>query len=207
MNKQSAGSLRKAAFTLVELLTVIAIIAILMAMLFPAYSGIKDHARNKKAEGDIRMIAQAVAQFQVDYGQYPRLTSSLIGATDESCGDPVASAPLHNAVLFNILRAIDAEPNLGHSQNPRRNSYLETKLVSNPAAPRDGFLDGSAAAQGKGVKGALYDPWGAVWRGDRLQQRRPVGGNRVLLGLWRRGRTPGECRCLLAGEGQEAGER
>jgi len=54
-------SLRKphaAAFTLIELLTVIAIIAILMGLLFPVLSSAKNQARRQAAAVAIRLAKQ-----------------------------------------------------------------------------------------------------------------------------------------------------
>jgi prepilin-type N-terminal cleavage/methylation domain-containing protein len=162
MNLRSVRSRLADGFTLIELLTVITIIAILMAMLFPFIQGAKESAKNRKADSDVRTIVHAVEQYNVEYGQYPRLTSANAaggGAQDDTCGDPVSGASVNNSNLFNVLRDIDAEPNTNHSQNTRRQVFMDTKVVSNPEAPRDGFMD-KQGGSGKGVRYALYDPWG-----------------------------------------------
>ncbi len=155
---------RSAAFTLIELLTVITIIAILMAMLFPMIGQAKESARQRKADGDLRIIVQATQQYNVEYGQFPQINpnpSTTAATTDDACGDKAAQMQLDNCNLFNILRDFDKTPNDGHKQNPRKVQFLEGKPVSTPSNPRDGFLDNPSA--GAGVLGAWYDPWGSQY--------------------------------------------
>jgi len=57
----------KKAFTLIELLVVIAIIAILAAMLMPALEGAREAARTASCMSNMRNIALAVAQYEIDY--------------------------------------------------------------------------------------------------------------------------------------------
>jgi prepilin-type N-terminal cleavage/methylation domain-containing protein len=158
MNRQTFRSLP--GFTLIELLTVITIIAILMAMLFPFVFAIKETARQRKADQDIRVIVNAVQNFHVDYGQYPAVdpNSNPQNTGDTACGDKAAQITIDNANLFNILRDINKAPNDNHALNPRQQKYIETHVVSNPASPRDGFLE--VAGGGAGVAGSWYDPWG-----------------------------------------------
>ena len=65
-------------FTLVELLTVIAIIAILMGLLFPVLGIIKDKAHNAAAKTACLGIITAVKAYNTEYGKYPepRATAS-----------------------------------------------------------------------------------------------------------------------------------
>ena len=58
-------------FTLIELLVVITIIAILMALLFPAFKGVQDQAKRTQAKNDVTQIVTAVNAFYTEYGQYP----------------------------------------------------------------------------------------------------------------------------------------
>ena len=59
------------AFTLIELLIVIAIIGILMALLFPAVNGAIDAARKAQAKNDVTQIATAVTAYETEYGKLP----------------------------------------------------------------------------------------------------------------------------------------
>ncbi|MEI8312777.1 MAG: type II secretion system protein [Verrucomicrobiota bacterium] len=60
-------------FTLIELLVVIAIIGILMALLFPAFTGVMEAARRAKAKNDLVQLAIAIKAYQTEYGKLPIL--------------------------------------------------------------------------------------------------------------------------------------
>jgi prepilin-type N-terminal cleavage/methylation domain-containing protein len=163
--KLPAPSRSAEGFTLIELLTVITIIAILMAMLFPFINGARESAKKKKAEQDTRTIVHAVEQYNVEYGQYPKVNPAATPPTgaipDDAVGDQqYAGMTMDNAALFNTLRDIDRTPNGDHAQNPRRMVFLDGKPVAKPEKPREGFLDVSSSA---GTQGSFYDPWGVQY--------------------------------------------
>src|SRR5471032_2661647 len=99
------------AFTLVELLTVIAIIAILMGLLFPALQIVKDQANKVKAKTDVVNTVAAVKQYYTEYGKYPLsgvAQNGVATSTDYVFGDTTsastAGTPHNNNLLFDILR-------------------------------------------------------------------------------------------------------
>ncbi|MDQ3621322.1 MAG: type II secretion system GspH family protein [Verrucomicrobiota bacterium] len=147
-----------AAFTLVELLTVIAIIAVLMGLLFPAIGAVQDNAKKVQAKNDVMQIVTAVKAYYTEYGKYPPVEAggSSGEETDVIVGDPAGGAAQTNDVLFNTLRNIPTGPNADFKLNPRKIVFFEGRSVKNPAQPRGGFLDNA----GSGDKGAFYDPWG-----------------------------------------------
>ncbi len=61
----------RSGFTLIELLVVITVIAILMALLFPAFKGVQDQAKRTQAKNDVTQIVTAVNAFYTEYGQVP----------------------------------------------------------------------------------------------------------------------------------------
>jgi len=61
----------KSALTLVELLVVIATIAILAALLLPALSRSMQRARQIQCVNNVRQLGQAMLQFVSDYRAYP----------------------------------------------------------------------------------------------------------------------------------------
>lgn len=63
---------RKRAFTLVELLVVLAIIALLLAFLLPALNAARERARRIKCGSNLHQIGIAVRMYYNDYRQYPR---------------------------------------------------------------------------------------------------------------------------------------
>ena len=62
------------AFTLVELLTVIAIIALLAAILFPAFSRARENARRASCTSNLRQIGMGMIQYTADYDGYQPAT-------------------------------------------------------------------------------------------------------------------------------------
>lgn len=59
------------AFTLIELLTVIAIVGILMAILIPAIGAAKNAANRAKTKSQFGQWATAMTSFKQEYGYYP----------------------------------------------------------------------------------------------------------------------------------------
>ena len=70
--RRASGSvLGPSAFTLVELLVVIAIIALLMALLLPAVQSVRESARQAACSNNIRNLAQAFEQHAHAIGHFP----------------------------------------------------------------------------------------------------------------------------------------
>jgi len=65
-------------FTLIELVTVIAIMLILAGIALPTYNGIRNRANKTKAVAEIQSFATAIASFQTDMGRLPRTLNELV---------------------------------------------------------------------------------------------------------------------------------
>jgi prepilin-type N-terminal cleavage/methylation domain-containing protein/prepilin-type processing-associated H-X9-DG protein len=67
MNKKTEKL--KQAFALIELLTVIAIIALLAAILFPVFSRARENARRSSCQSNLKQIGLAIMQYTQDYDE------------------------------------------------------------------------------------------------------------------------------------------
>ena len=145
---------KAAAFTLLELLVVISIIAVLAGILLPVTGAVMENAKKTEAKSTVMQVLTAIKSFQTDYGVYPNPDAVNTDVTWLGSG---------NEKLFNILRATDT---VTGSVNTRRVVYFEGRDVKNPKAPKGGFATQSATnivgKQSVMVNtGALVDPWGA----------------------------------------------
>src|SRR6266571_3629470 len=128
------------AFTLLELLIVIAIIAILVGLLFPAFKAVQNQAKKTQAKNDLTQIVNAVNAFYTEYGKYP------VATNDNTISN--------NADLFYSLRAVSAGANLNNAVNTRQIVFINPPNVKDTANPRSGI----------GSNGQYYDPWGTPYR-------------------------------------------
>jgi prepilin-type N-terminal cleavage/methylation domain-containing protein/prepilin-type processing-associated H-X9-DG protein len=67
---------RRHGFTLVELLTVIAIIALLAAMLFPAFASARAKARDANCLSNLKQIGMALKLYGADWGEFLPLANN-----------------------------------------------------------------------------------------------------------------------------------
>jgi len=145
------------AFTLIELLVVIAIIIILAGLLFPAFRGVQNQARQTQAKNDLTQIVTAVNAFYTEYGRYPT------SATD----DTTATYGLANTnnLLFNELRACTATDTSCTGAavlNTRQIVFISPPYVKNPVQPKSGIgIPGTGAPA---PVGQFWDPWGTPYK-------------------------------------------
>jgi prepilin-type N-terminal cleavage/methylation domain-containing protein len=136
-------------FTLIELLVVISIIIILMGLLFPAFKGVQDQARNTQAKNDLLQIVNAINAFYTEYGQYPCGAQGGGDANDYFTGNDN-----DRKTLFDTLRA--PFPTTPPALNPKGVVFLQPPTVKNDTV---GNRKGGIASDG-----VYYDPWGTGYR-------------------------------------------
>ncbi len=74
---------KRLGFTLIELLVVIAIIAILAAILFPAFARAREQARKTSCMSNLKQLGLAVMQYTQDYDEkFPNTAQNWKPATD-----------------------------------------------------------------------------------------------------------------------------
>jgi len=153
------------AFTLIELLTVIAIIVVLMGILLPALQQSKIAAAKTAARSMTQIITTAVNSYEVEYGHLPPTDlPPKEDGQDLVLGETTVGAVQSNNVVFDALRNIPRGPNTDYQANPKRVVYFEERVAraSSQGKPRTGFYDPTAGAGAPpaDLAGSLYDPFG-----------------------------------------------
>jgi prepilin-type N-terminal cleavage/methylation domain-containing protein len=85
-------SRRHAAFTLMELLVVISIIAILAALIFPVGAALKNKAALKKARTQLKEVEALIARYKTRFGYYPPDHPTAVGVN-----------PYYNSLYFELV--------------------------------------------------------------------------------------------------------
>lgn len=77
-------------FTIVELLTVMAVIALLIGLLVPALSMVKDRAKDIQQRAQFHAINSGLEMFKADFGGYPESNDNQIGtvSSPQKVNDP-----------------------------------------------------------------------------------------------------------------------
>lgn len=81
-------ALRQQGFTLIEIMVVVAIIAILGAAVVPLIMDRPDQARVVKAKQDIKSIESALELYRLDNFNYPSTDQGLEALIEKPTGDP-----------------------------------------------------------------------------------------------------------------------
>ncbi len=80
---------RQSGFTLMEVLVVVAILAILAAIVVPQIMNRPDEARRVAAKADIAAIVQALKLYRLDNGNYPATDQGLLALVQRPTSNPV----------------------------------------------------------------------------------------------------------------------
>jgi type II secretory pathway pseudopilin PulG len=173
------------AFTLVEIVTAIAIIAILAAILVPAFSLAMKTAMNVKQKGQFNSINIALEAFRTDFGDYPASynptdTTNLYGASQRLAEAVIGYDGLgfHPRSIFSQYGTSDGVvPHGGATDNriylyagiiatdreasikQRKGPYLETETAN---AAKMGDLYGTAVGAPGNNTFVLTDAFGTV---------------------------------------------
>lgn len=153
--------MKKSAFSLIELLVVVAILGILTVIAVPNYLNSMVKAKFAKAEGDLYSIAHAIESFHMDHNKYPEWTYP-----DGQHKNPVnlRLTPLTTPVSY--LPTIPVDPFLSIWEHPAYVTYDYVDAWSAIHYKKDTLLDisyrcsewrlASAGPDGKVTFGSSY---------------------------------------------------
>lgn len=130
---------RRAGYTVIELITVCAILAVLGAIGFGVMGAFQDRAKVARAKSDLQVIQVGLEKYRTRFGDYPRLPD--FGGEESSIG---LSGP--NAYLLNALSGWRAPGNAKINAGPMlQYSALSFELPTLPLQ--------------KEVENRIIDPW------------------------------------------------
>ncbi len=131
---------RQTAFTIIELLTVIAIIAILTGIIVPVYSRAKDNANRSSDMADMNSIRVALGLYREDQGAYP---PQLLGyvtlySSGPNIGNVIPAHEIKGYIYPARLQSIS-------SLTPVHDTFSPTATTKAVFPNQDPFALGSAA--------------------------------------------------------------
>jgi prepilin-type N-terminal cleavage/methylation domain-containing protein len=150
LNRQAGNR----AFTLIELLTVIGIIAILAAITFGVVKGVNERAAISQAKVELASLSQALESYKLQYGDYPR-TGLSAGSQNTSTA---LAASNTTALLFNALNG-KLGPKLGSSAEIT-NSAINGKRFVEVSKMTLETTNLPATTGTVSVLNSFLDPWG-----------------------------------------------
>lgn len=122
---------RIAGFSLIELMVVLAIVALLLTLVAPRYLDKADRARESALQYNLAMMRRAIDEYRADKGRYPTGLDTLVSER--------------------YLRAIPPDP---------ITERIDTwQPVPVPGDERGGIIDVKSGAPGVAENGSRYADW------------------------------------------------
>lgn len=126
-NQERTTQLQREAFTLVEMLVVIAIISILAGILVPVVGRAKTKSRVAAARVEMAGLELAIKTYHNDYSRWPLPKGAASWTNDGGDFTYGSKGAPRNEALMQILMAEAGNYNTGHERNPKKNKYIDPK--------------------------------------------------------------------------------
>jgi prepilin-type N-terminal cleavage/methylation domain-containing protein len=142
---------RAASFTLVEMLTVMAIIAILSALMLFAANGVMQKAKRTRASSEIQGMSTALESYKTDNGNYPQ--ASGLTTNNYTTDDGSTNVDNHYQISSEVLyQALSGQANFNDTHQSTNKSYMAFKVTQ---------LGNYTAIAGTASPNSTYvrDPW------------------------------------------------
>ncbi len=190
---------RRRAFTLVELLVVIALIGVLAALLLSALSSAQQRARATQTTSTMEAFAAACETFFQDHGQYPGVVPEALLAQDAEANDGIPRISSLENALYHMMggyRILGVHPDYGQFNGYEMsfgngNNEITVKFAINSELLGDGPLIGGRQYPSYFTppEGTLVKAFGQVGDEENLVDVVDAWGQ--PLALLRRQRTVG----------------
>lgn len=144
---------RRTGFTLIEILVVIAIIAVLAGILLAALSGVQQAAKKTKTSTLMESFARACDEFALDHGRYP-------GLLPDSAVDGTTITPTQNALLEIMGGARARTTNSTSTVSDEFDAFSENS--QGPSFTINGWdlaFDPNRFGEGPWINGRVYEPY------------------------------------------------
>jgi prepilin-type N-terminal cleavage/methylation domain-containing protein len=159
---------RRFGFTLIEILVVIAIIAVLAGILLPALQKVQETAKKTKTSSLMQAFARACDEFALDHGRYPGLIPDAAVADDNENETDITSAQNALLELMGGARAwYESKDGTDDSPSSVQNEY--EKFLSDGVTDvsvhevADGYwhlaFNESRFGEGPWISGRVYEPY------------------------------------------------
>ena len=122
-------------FTLIELMVVMAVIALLVTVVAPRYLTQTDRAREAVLRNNLKETRDAIDKFYTDHGRYPQTLKELVDAR--------------------YLKMLPIDPITGRNDR----WTLTGSPGGNGAAGAAGIYDLHSSSTGKGLDGSAFSTW------------------------------------------------
>jgi general secretion pathway protein G len=156
----------RSGFTLIEIVIVLAIIAVLAGILTPTLTRYVGDSRTRKAEADTRAIGAAIAMMYGDTGHWPIWVSGT--ATKSSDSD------------YNVLETADGDdPTATDVEWNAAADTFTDQIVDNAVSYP---TTGRRAWRGPYMEKLMADPWGSMYKANvEFLQPANVGGSKPVF--------------------------
>lgn len=144
---------RHTAFTLIELLMVMVVLAVLAAIVIPKFMSRNQQAKEAALKGDLKILRNAVAAFQADTGYSPMVLSDLTAATTSALSTP--NSGLDTTGATQTLTGVFHGPYLQGTvpNDPVANAAFNYSTASGTVG------NVTSSATGSGLDGTAYSTW------------------------------------------------
>lgn len=127
---KSFNSCFSRAFTLIELLTVIAVIGILAAIIIPTASSVRTNAKKTKAKAQFSQLSLALGLFKQEYGYYPVIPGNRLNGSLPHDAATITDKS-RQMVMLELLTGKDADPSTPTFESDEKNLTSGTPKAQN----------------------------------------------------------------------------
>ncbi len=173
----------KEGFTLLELLTVVAIIIVLAGLILSGMGYAQQKSASERARAEIAALSLAIEAYKIDFGDYPRFSNSGTGTNTNSLAPGSTVAPTNAAYIQNatiLYQALVGDTTGSGITSTNQRAYFQFKadMLSSGTTPASGStyvidpfgyaygystLANHLATSGSAPNPAAYNPTFDLW--------------------------------------------